>query len=137
MRLSAFSPQDVEPQLLLDLKKIYQAVWPETALTDDALTQLINQANPQLYVAMFNQRHIAAVQLVVTEQVAHFSELVVRDITRRRGVGKYLLTEVEKTAKSQGASQICSENRAEFEEQSAFMQAMGYQLNGQHWSKNL
>ncbi|MFO6424232.1 aspartate 1-decarboxylase autocleavage activator PanM [Motilimonas sp. KMU-193] len=137
MRLSAFSPQHVEPQLLLDLKKIYQPVWPETALTDDVLTRLINQANPQLYVAMFNQRHIAAAQMTIAEDLASVSQFVVRDITRRRGVGKYLLTEIEKAAKAQGAKAIDCVNPTNNLDYAAFLQAMGYQLNGQHGSKTL
>ncbi|MCE2573520.1 aspartate 1-decarboxylase autocleavage activator PanM [Motilimonas eburnea] len=137
MRLSAFSPQHVEPQLLIDLKKIYQPVWPATALSEEALTRLVQQANPQLYVAMFNQRHIAAAQITLAEQVASVSQLVVRDITRGRGVGKYLLTEIEKAVKEQGAKAIDCVNPTGNADYAAFLQAMGYQLNDQHWSKTL
>ena len=125
MRLSVFHPETVNSQLLIDLKKIYTPAWSDTQLTDEALNALITQNQPSLYVAMFNQRHIAAAQLTIEANQARVNNFVVRDLTRRRGVGKYLLAQLEATAQQQGAAEIrviLSETGQAF---SGFLVAMG------------
>jgi N-acetylglutamate synthase-like GNAT family acetyltransferase len=137
MRLSVFHPETVNSQLLIDLKKIYTPAWSDTQLTDEALNALITQNQPSLYVAMFNQRHIAAAQLTIEANQARVNNFVVRDLTRRRGVGKYLLAQLEATAQQQGAAQISvilSETEQAF---SGFLVAMGYQQQEGKWCKAL
>ena len=137
MRLSVFHPETVNSQLLIDLKKIYTPAWSDTQLTDEALNALITQNQPSLYVAMFNQRHIAAAQLTIEANQARVNNFVVRDLTRRRGVGKYLLAQLEATAQRQGAAEISvilSETEQAF---SGFLVAMGYQQQEGKWCKAL
>lgn len=137
MRLSVFHPETVNSQLLIDLKKIYTPAWSDTQLTDEALNALITQNQPSLYVAMFNQRHIAAAQLTIEANQARVNNFVVRDLTRRRGVGKYLLAQLEATAQQQGAAEISvilSETEQAF---SGFLVAMGYQQQEGKWCKAL
>ena len=137
MRLSVFHPETVNSQLLIDLKKIYTPAWSDTQLTDEALNALITQNQPSLYVAMFNQRHIAAAQLTIEANQARVNNFVVRDLTRRRGVGKYLLAQLEATAQQQGAAEISvilSETEQAF---SGFLVAMGYQKQEGKWCKAL
>ena len=137
MRLSVFHPETVNSQLLIDLKKIYTPTWSDTQLTDEALNALITQNQPSLYVAMFNQRHIAAAQLTIEANQARVNNFVVRDLTRRRGVGKYLLAQLEATAQQQGAAEISvilSETEQAF---SGFLVAMGYQQQEGKWCKAL
>ena len=137
MRLSVFHPETVNSQLLIDLKKIYTPAWSDTQLTDEALNALITQNQLSLYVAMFNQRHIAAAQLTIEANQARVNNFVVRDLTRRRGVGKYLLAQLEATAQQQGAAEISvilSETEQAF---SGFLVAMGYQQQEGKWCKAL
>ena len=137
MRLSVFHPETVNSQLLIDLKKIYTPAWSDTQLTDEALNALITQNQPSLYVAMFNQRHIAAAQLTIEANQARVNNFVVRDLTRRRGVGKYLLAQLEATAQQQGAAEISViliETEQAF---SGFLVAMGYQQQEGKWCKAL
>jgi len=140
MRLSVISPTS-SPQLLIDLKKLYQGYLVAQDLTGEALETLINAPDKLFFVTLFNARHLGAVQVDVTQECALLSLLCVRDITRRRGVGKNLLREVEKSLKEKGINraQLLLSEIAE-EEQSIlvlFMQACGYQLNGQMFTKQL
>jgi len=55
---------------------------------------------------MFNERHIGGVKVQITGTTATLSQLQIRDLTRRRGVGKNLLTQVEKQLKAEGVAQV-------------------------------
>ena len=95
MRLSVFSPKN-SPQLLIDLGKIYQDYFTDAQLTTEALQTLVEDDRSQLYVTMFNERHLGAVQVTITNTQAQLSLLTIRDLTRRKGIAKNLLKEVEK-----------------------------------------
>ncbi len=140
MRLSVFSPEN-SSQLLIDLRKIYQDYFSEEQLTTESLQALIENEHAQLYVTMFNERHLGAVQVTVIENQAQLRLLTVRDLTRRRGVASNLLNEVEKQLKKEGVSEVKMElteiKEAEKAGLTLFMQACGYQLNGDVFSKDL
>lgn len=140
MRLSVFSPES-SPQLFIDLKKLYQGYFTEQELTTEALQGLINMPNKLFFVTMFNARHLGAVQVAIEHQTAQLSLLCIRDLTRRRGVGKNLLREVEKCLVAKGVDKIellLSEITApEQQNLTLFMQACGYQLSGPKLVKDL
>jgi len=134
MRLSVFSPES-STQLFIDLQKLYQGYLSAEELTAEALQELVNAPNKQFFVTLFNARHLGAVQVSVEQTTAQLALLCVRDITRRRGVGKNLLREVEKRLKEQAIQklQLPLSDIAESDQQGVilFMQACGYQLNEQ------
>ncbi len=140
MRLSVFSPEN-SSQLLIDLRKIYQDYFSEEQLTTESLQALIENEHAQLYVTMFNERHLGALQVTVIEEQAQLRLLTVRDLTRRRGVASNLLKEVEKQLKKQGVKQatmaLTEIREGEKAGLTLFMQACGYQLNGDTFSKEL
>ncbi|MFT6986510.1 MAG: ribosomal protein S18 acetylase RimI-like enzyme [Psychromonas sp.] len=140
MRLSVFSPEN-SSQLLIDLGKIYQNYFTANQLSPKSLQALIENEQAQLYVTRFNDRHLGALQVRTTGTQAQLSLLAVRDITRRRGVAKNLLSEVEKQLKSQGVVQVTMRSDEIKEEEkkglSLFMQASGYQLIGTVFTKRL
>ena len=80
--LSLFSDQDK-----LDLAKI----WPHQNL--DLLQQELHQ-NRRLFASRFNGHLLAAVIVEVDGEYAELSDMMVREATRRRGVGLHLLQEV-------------------------------------------
>lgn len=131
MRLSVFSATH-STQLLTDLGKIYQNYLPQEKLTHSALQTLIENEQAQLYVSLFNARHLASVQVKVNDHQAFLNLLCVRDITRRRGLGKNLLHEVEKQLKAEGICIIKMDIKkiAEDEKEgiSLFMLDSGYLL---------
>jgi len=140
MRLSVFSPES-SSQLLIDLAKIYQNCFNEKQLSSESLQALIEDEQAQFYVTRFNGRHLGALQVHRTGNQAQLSLFTVRDVTRRRGVAKNLLSEVEKQLKSQGVLQV-SMHLDEIKEEEKngvrlFMQAAGYQLIGTVFTKTL
>ncbi len=140
MRLSVFSPKP-SAQLFIDLQKLYQDYFTQEQLTTNSLQELITLPNTLFFVTLFNARHLGALQITIQENHAHISLLCVRDITRRRGVGKNLLREVEKRLKEKGIDMFTlSLNNISTDEQEAmklFMQTCGYQLKGQGLTKTL
>lgn len=131
MRLSVFSPTS-SAQLFIDLKKIYQDYLPAEQLSTQAMQALINNKQKKLFVSLFNERHLAALQVELTGKQAQLDLLTVRDITRRRGVAKNLLSEVEKHLKSAGVIEVkMNLNKIQEAEKNGlclFMQVCGYQL---------
>ena len=140
MRLSVFSPKS-SVQLLIDLQKLYKGYFSDQQLTTDALEALINTPNKLFFVTLFNARRLGAVQVSVEQDVDQLSLLCIRDITRRGGVGKNLLREVEKRLQEKGVSEIqlpLSEiTESEQQVLILFMQACGYQLSDQTLIKRL
>lgn len=82
IRLQHFSAQD-----RLDLVKI----WPD--VNPDSLEQSLDEQH-QLYAAKFNERLLAAVKVTMSGTGAELQDFQVREVTRRRGVGAWLLEEV-------------------------------------------
>lgn len=140
MRLSVFSPES-STQLFIDLKKLYQGYLREEELTQEALESLIDSPNKLFFVTLFNARHLGAVQVSLIQEKAELALLCVRDITRRRGVGKNLLREVEKRLKDESITEVSlSLTKIKENEKKSliiFMQTCGYQLNGQKLTKKL
>ena len=131
MRLSVFIPQ-ATPQLFIDLKKIYQDHLCDNQLTDEALrNDFIEKMENKLFVTMFNERHLGAVVVSVIDEVAELSMLSIREVTRRRGIAKNLLKEVEKHLIAENVKTITldTNNFSEKEVQGlcAFMLANNYQ----------
>ncbi|MFT6927510.1 MAG: GNAT superfamily N-acetyltransferase [Psychromonas sp.] len=140
MRLSVFSPE-YSTQLLIDLQKIYQPYFSPEELTTESLQTLIEDKQSQLFVTLFNARHLGAVRVCATEHEATLSLLSVRDLTRRRGIAKNLLKEVEKHLKNKNMTvvKMCLDKFPEQEKEglTLFMLACGYSLTDGLFSKNL
>ncbi|WP_298942113.1 aspartate 1-decarboxylase autocleavage activator PanM [uncultured Psychromonas sp.] len=141
MRLSVFIANTVSTQLVIDLQKIYANYLPEASLTEQALAQLVTQTTSRLYMTMFNERHIGAVKVQINATQATLSQLTIRDLTRRRGVGKNLLKQLEKSLTTEGITDIeyNLEEVAEVEllATQAFLSDSGYQLNNHIATKKL
>jgi len=140
MRLSVFSPESSQ-QLFIDLKKLYQGYLSDQHLTVEALQELINTPDKLFFVTLFNARHLGAVQVSIEPEMAQLSLLCIRDITRRRGVGRNLLNEVEKRLQEKGVNklQLKLSEIAQEEQQGVimFMQASGYQLSEHKLTKKI
>ena len=141
MRLSVFIANTVSTQLVIDLQKIYANYLPEASLTEQTLAELITQSTSRLYMTMFNERHIGAVKVQINATQATLSQLTIRDLTRRRGVGKNLLKQLEKSLTAEGMTDI-EYNLKEVAEvellaTQAFLSDSGYQLNNHIATKKL
>ncbi len=80
-RLTSLTTQD-----RIDLTK----VWPEIDISQ--LEAQLSETQ-RMYAARFNDRLLAALQLTIQGAQGKITQLQVREVTRRRGVGKYLLEE--------------------------------------------
>ncbi len=87
MKLTILRLHHLTAQDRLDLIKI----WPDA---DIALLEKSLNEHHQLYAAKFNDRLLAAVNVNLHGTQGQLVELRVREVTRRRGVGSYLLEEV-------------------------------------------
>ena len=141
MRLSVFIANTPSTQLIIDLQKIYANYLPEASLTEQVLAELITQTTSRLYMTMFNERHIGAVNVQLNATQATLSQLTIRDLTRRRGIGKNLLKQIEKSLREEGIKDIEYDLKEIAEEQwlatQAFLSDSGYQLNNNIASKQL
>ena len=141
MRLSVFIANTPSTQLIIDLQKIYANYLPEASLTEQVLAELITQTTSRLYMTMFNERHIGAINVQLNATLATLSQLTIRDLTRRRGIGKNLLKQIEKSLREEGIKDIEYDLKEVAEEQwlatQAFLSDSGYQLNNNIASKQL
>ena len=74
-------------QQYLDLHKI----WPDQSPFELAK---MCKAGDLFYAARFNERLLGAAKITVDHNTATLQDFCVREVTRRRGVGSYLLEEI-------------------------------------------
>ena len=121
IRLQHFSAQD-----RLCLAKI----WPE--YDADALTL---DDNHRIYAARFNERLLGAVRVTLEGTQATLDSLRVREITRRRGVGQYLLEEVMADNAQVTSWWMADTGVEDRSVMAAFMQALGFTAQADGWEK--
>ncbi|MFT5879169.1 MAG: N-acetylglutamate synthase-like GNAT family acetyltransferase [Moritella sp.] len=100
MRLSAFTVTDTTPQLLIDITKLYLPFTDDEAAIKTAYDSVISDNTRDLFVAKFNDRHIAGLIIEYDSSNALLSCIAVRDITQQRGVGKFLIQQILAQSKS-------------------------------------
>ncbi|EDW6542195.1 aspartate 1-decarboxylase autocleavage activator PanM [Salmonella enterica subsp. enterica] len=121
IRLENFSDQD-----RTDLSKI----WPEYA----ASSLRVDESH-RIYAARFNERLLAAVRVTLSGTQGALDSLRVREVTRRRGVGQYLLEEVLRdnpTVTSWWMADTGVEDRGAM---AAFMQTLGFCAQQGGWER--
>jgi ribosomal protein S18 acetylase RimI-like enzyme len=121
IRLFEFSAQDK-----IDLGKI----WPE--YSSDSLTLSDNE---RIYAAKFNDRLLGAVRVTLTGKQGALDSLRVREITRRRGVGQYLLEEVMRDNPAITHWWLAGVGVEDHDVMTAFMQASGFRVLSGGWEK--
>lgn len=87
MKLTIEKLTQLSEQDRIDLDKIWQDRRYQSALKNE-----INDQNG-LFVARFNERLLAACWVKLSDNKALITDFMVREVTRRRGVGHYLLTQ--------------------------------------------
>ncbi|WP_320727743.1 aspartate 1-decarboxylase autocleavage activator PanM [Enterobacter sp. 118C5] len=123
VRLVTFSDQDH-----IDLGKIWPEYSPSSLHVDE---------NHRIYAARFNERLLAAVRVTLSGTEGALDSLRVRDVTRRRGVGQYLIEEAIRenpNVNSWWMADVGVEDRGVM---AAFMQALGFTAQESGWEKRL
>lgn len=87
MKLTIEKLTQLSEQDYIDLGKIWQAPCYQGALMNEITD------NNVLFVARFNERLLAACRIKLSDNKAVITDFMVREVTRRRGVGHYLLTQ--------------------------------------------
>lgn len=123
LRLTTLSQQDQ-----IDLAKI----WPNENIA--ALEKSLNE-NSRIYAARFNERLLGALKLAIAGTQGKISQLEVREVTRRRGVGQYLLEETMAQNGSISDWWVADDGSADQSERAAFMQACGFRAQADGWVK--
>lgn len=87
MRLTITPLSDLTDQHFLDLCKI----WPNQP--KEHIEQWLKFGG-KIYAAKFNGRLLGAAKVHIEQQQGMISDFLVREVTRRRGVGLYLMEEI-------------------------------------------
>ncbi|MDQ1213197.1 aspartate 1-decarboxylase autocleavage activator PanM [Pantoea anthophila] len=120
-RLATLTPQD-----RIDLGK----VWPDLKIEE--LESRLDERH-RLYAARFNDRLLAGLQLEISGTHGKIHRLAVRDVTRRRGVGHYLLEETIAQNGSIADWWIADDGSDDQQVRAAFMQACGFRAQSDGW----
>lgn len=126
MKLTIIRLFECSAQDEIDLAKI----WPEYSSASLTLSD-----THRIYAAKFNDRLLGAVRVTLTGASGALDSLRVREITRRRGVGQYLIEEVLRDnpeVTSWWMNDIGVEDRSVM---AAFMQALGFRPQMGGWEK--
>lgn len=121
VRLNNFSAQD-----LIDLGKI----WPEYSASSLSVDE-----THRIYAARFNERLLGAVRVTLSGTQGALDSLRVREITRRRGVGQYLIEEVLRENPSVSSWWMADVGVEDRSVMAAFMQALGFTAQADGWEK--
>ncbi|WP_437890527.1 aspartate 1-decarboxylase autocleavage activator PanM [Phytobacter sp. V91] len=121
IRLVTFTDQDH-----IDLAKVWPEYSPASLQVDET---------HHIYAARFNDRLLAAVRVTLLGTQGALDSLRVRDITRRRGVGKYLLDEVILDNPNITTRWITEAGVEDRSVMAAFAQAVGFTAQNDGWVK--
>jgi len=121
IRLEHFSDQD-----RIDLGKI----WPEYS----AASLSVDETH-RIYAARFNERLLGAVRVTLSGTQGALDSLRVREVTRRRGVGQYLLAEVMRDNPNVACWWMADVGVEDRGVMAAFMQASGFTAQQDGWEK--
>lgn len=132
MKLTIERLNDLTPDDCRDLAKI----WPEQS--PSSWQSWLDQGNA-LFAARFNERLLGAVKVKADVQtgIAVLHDLCVREVTRRRGVGLYLVEDTLRQVPQINAWQfsVAGLPPAQRDELGHFMLACGFTSKGDIWQK--
>ncbi|MFP2505849.1 aspartate 1-decarboxylase autocleavage activator PanM [Enterobacteriaceae bacterium RIT711] len=126
MKLTIIRLFECSAQDEIDLAKI----WPEYSSASLALTD-----THRIYAAKFNDRLLGAVRVTLADNEAALDSLRVREITRRRGVGQYLVEEVIRDNPDITGWWMSDAGVEDRDVMTVFMQAVGFEVQSGGWKK--
>jgi GNAT superfamily N-acetyltransferase len=126
MKLTIIRLFECSAQDEIDLAKI----WPEYSSASLALTD-----THRIYAAKFNDRLLGAVRVTLAGSEAALDSLRVREITRRRGVGQYLVEEVIRDNPQITGWWMSDAGVEDRDVMNAFMEAVRFTAENSGWGK--
>ncbi len=109
----------------IDLAKI----WPNQQVTDWEN----EDQQKSIFAARFNDRLLGAVKVLINGDRAELTDLCVREVTRRRGVGLYLLEDLQFQLPT--VQHFSMPAIADDPVLNAFMAACGFECKASYWHK--
>lgn len=126
MKLTIIRLFECSAQDEIDLAKI----WPEYSSASLTLSD-----THRIYAAKFNDRLLGAVRVTLADTEGALDSLRVREITRRRGVGQYLVEEVIRDNPGITKWWMNDIGVEDHNVMTAFMQAVGFTVQDGGWEK--
>ncbi|MGB7803436.1 aspartate 1-decarboxylase autocleavage activator PanM [Buttiauxella sp.] len=126
MKLTIIRLFECSAQDEIDLAKI----WPEYSSASLTLSD-----THRIYAAKFNDRLLGAVRVTLADTEGALDSLRVREITRRRGVGQYLMEEVIRSNPDITRWWMSDAGVQDRDVMTAFMQAVGFEVQSGGWKK--
>ncbi|TNV20429.1 aspartate 1-decarboxylase autocleavage activator PanM [Buttiauxella sp. B2] len=126
MKLTIIRLFECSAQDEIDLAKI----WPEYSSSSLTLSD-----THRIYAAKFNDRLLGAVRVTLADTHGALDSLRVREITRRRGVGQYLVEEVIRDNPDITGWWMADVGMEDHRVITAFMQALGFKAQDGGWEK--
>ena len=126
MKLTIVRLDNSSAQDQIDLGKIWPEYSPSSLSVDET---------HRIYAARFNERLLGAVRVTLSGTQGALDSLRVRDITRRRGVGQYLIEEVIRVNPDVSAWWMADVGVEDRSVMAAFMQALGFTALENGWEK--
>ncbi len=126
MKLTIIRLQQLSTQDKQDLRKI----WPQYAGED--IARALDERH-RLYAARFNDRLLGALRVEIRDTQGKLYDLSVREVTRRRGVGQYLLEDTLAQNPTVTRWWIAHDDHADQRIISTFMQACGFHKQDEGW----
>lgn len=126
MKLTIIRLFECSAQDEIDLAKI----WPEYSSASLTLSD-----THRIYAAKFNERLLGAVRVTLAGREAALDSLRVRELTRRRGVGQYLVEEVIRDNPDITGWWMADVGVEDRDVMTAFMQAVGFEVQSGGWKK--
>lgn len=123
IRLESFSEQDH-----IDLGKI----WPEYSAASFDVDDIY-----RIYAARFNERLLGAIRVTLSFDHGALDSLRVREVTRRRGVGQYLLEELMRDNPDITTWWMTDIGVEDRDAMTAFMQTLGFIPQQGGWTNRL
>ncbi len=84
----------------------------------------------------FNERLLGAVRVTLRGVEGELSDLCVREVTRRRGVGQYLVEETLRDNPAINSWRVADHGVEDRGVMAAFMQALGFSAQQNGWEKH-
>lgn len=103
-------------------------IWPAQSPNEQRLDE-----THRLYAARFNDRLLAAVKVTLNGSQGTLNDLCVREVTRRRGVGQYLVEEVMRDNPQVSRWTLSKSGAQESLETAAFAKALGFTVHAEGW----
>lgn len=125
MRLTILTVDQLAPQLLIDLEKLFHSEGFDQARLTQAFAE--REDDSTWWVARFNDRHLAAAVTCRQGNRAVIQALKVRDFTRRRGIGRYLVQQLERWARESGLAHLVVASELASADMVAFLEAEGFE----------